>query len=51
VATHGEPVWLDRARALAMHGCGQVGRHRVNYGQGSYSLWTGALGLACLLWN
>jgi hypothetical protein len=47
----GEPVWLDRARALAMHGCGQVERHRVEYGQGRHSLWTGDLGLACLLWN
>ena len=47
----GEAVWLDRARALAMHGCGQVEGHRANYGQGRYSLWTGDLGLACLLWN
>ncbi|MEO8079645.1 MAG: LanC-like protein, partial [Caldimonas sp.] len=47
----GEPVWLDRARALAMHGCRQVERHRVAYGQGRHSLWTGDLGLACLLWN
>jgi hypothetical protein len=47
----GEPVWLDRARALAMHACRQVERHRVDYGQGRHSLWTGDLGLACLLWN
>lgn len=47
----GEEVWLDRARALAMHGCGQVERHRVEHGQGRHSLWTGDLGLACLLWN
>jgi len=47
----GEPVWLDRARALAMHGYGQAERHRVTYGQGRHSLWTGDLGLACLLWN
>jgi lantibiotic modifying enzyme len=47
----GEPVWLDRARALAMHGHGQVERHRASYGQGRFSLWTGDLGLACLLWN
>jgi hypothetical protein len=47
----GEAVWLDRARALAMHGCGQVERHRVDYDQGRHSLWTGDLGLACLLWN
>jgi hypothetical protein len=47
----GDPVWLDRARMLAMHGFGQVERHRVEYGQGRHSLWTGDLGLACLLWN
>ncbi|MEQ1683360.1 MAG: LanC-like protein [Burkholderiaceae bacterium] len=47
----GDPVWLDRARALAMHGCGQVERHRAAHGQGRYSLWTGDLGLACLLWH
>jgi hypothetical protein len=47
----GESVWLDRARALAMHGCGQVERHRLEYGQGRHSLWTGDLGMACLLWN
>ncbi|MDP3820882.1 MAG: LanC-like protein [Burkholderiales bacterium] len=47
----GQPVWLVRARALAMHGCGQVERHRVEHGQGRHSLWTGDLGLACLLWN
>jgi hypothetical protein len=46
-----DPVWLDRARALAMHGCGQVERHRAEYGQGRHALWTGDLGLACLLWN
>ena len=46
-----DAVWLDRARALAMHGWGQVERHRVAYGQGRYSLWTGDLGVACLLWN
>ncbi len=47
----GEPIWLDRARALAMHGYGQVERHRSDYGQGRHSLWTGDLGLACLMWD
>jgi hypothetical protein len=47
----GDAVWLDRARALALHACGQVERHRVEYGQGRHSLWTGDLGLACLLWH
>lgn len=47
----GDPVWLGRARALAMHGCGQVERHRLEHGQGRHSLWTGDLGLGCLLWH
>ncbi len=47
----GDPIWLDRARALAMHACGQVERHRADYGRGRHSHWTGDLGLACLLWN
>jgi len=47
----GDATWLERARALAMHGWGQVERHRAAYGQGRYSLWTGDLGLAVLLWN
>ena len=47
----GDPVWLDRARALAMHASQQVERHRTRYGQGRYSLWTGDLGPACLLWS
>lgn len=47
----GDGVWLERARALAMHGCGQVERHRAEYGQGRHALWTGDLGLACLLWG
>ena len=47
----GEAVWLELGLALAMHGAGQVERHRVEYRQGRHSLWTGDLGLACLLWN
>jgi hypothetical protein len=47
----GDTLWLERARVLAMHACGQVERHRLKYGQGRHSLWTGDLGLACLLWN
>lgn len=45
----GQGLWLDRARALAMHAVGQVERHRVEFGQGRHSLWTGDLGVACLL--
>jgi hypothetical protein len=47
----GDAVWLERAQALAMHGAAQVERHRVEYRQGRHALWTGDLGLACLLWN
>ena len=47
----GDPVWLDRGRALAMHAFGQVELHRAEYGVGRQSLWTGDLGLACVLWN
>ena len=47
----GEPIWLDRARRLAMHAAEQVEAARASHGQGRHSLWTGDLGVACLLWN
>ncbi len=47
----GDTVWLDRARALALHALGQVRQHRQQYGMGRHSLWTGDLGLACVLWG
>lgn len=47
----GEPSWLERARRLAMHAAEQVERTRAQYGQGRHSLWTGDLGVACVLWN
>lgn len=47
----GEPLWLDRARLLAMHAAEQVERARAQHGQGRHSLWTGDLGVACTLWN
>lgn len=46
-----EPLWLERARQLAMHGAAQVEQDRARLGQGRHSLWTGDLGVACLLWN
>ena len=46
----GDAIWLDRARALAMHAVGQSEAHRVQHGQRRFSLWTGDLGLACVLW-
>ena len=45
----GDPVWLERARAFAMHAIGQCVRARVRYGQGRYTLWTGDGGLAVYL--
>lgn len=47
----GEERWLARARALAVHSLELVERHRAHYGVGRHSLWTGDLGVACLLWN
>ena len=47
----GDPLWLERARAFAMHGIGQSERDATQYGQGRYSLWTGDLGLAIYLWD
>jgi len=46
-----EPLWLDRARALALHAVAQVETARERHGQGRHSLWTGDLGVACALWN
>jgi Lanthionine synthetase C-like protein len=47
----GEPVWLDRARALALHAAGQVEAARARHGAGRHSLWTGDLGVGGVLWN
>jgi len=44
-------VWLDRARAFAMHAIDQWEQHAKRYGQLRYSLWTGDLGLAVYLWD
>jgi predicted esterase len=46
-----DPVWLDRARAFAMHGIAQTEADAVRYGQMRYSLWTGDPGFAVYLWN
>jgi lantibiotic modifying enzyme len=46
-----DPVWLDRARAFAMHAIAQAGEEASRYGQPRYSLWTGDLGLAVFLWG
>ncbi len=47
----GRELWLDRARAFAMHGVEQAERGVAVHGQRKYSLWTGDLGLAAFLWD
>jgi lantibiotic modifying enzyme len=45
----GDELWLERARAFAMHAVTQVERERRALGRGRYSLWTGDLGTALYL--
>jgi hypothetical protein len=45
----GDELWLDRARAFAMHAAAQVERARSAYGRGRYTLWTGDLGTGLYL--
>jgi hypothetical protein len=45
----GDDLWLDRARAFAMHAIGQVERERAAVGRGRYSLFTGDIGVALFL--
>ncbi len=47
----GDPLWLDRARAFAMHAVAQCEAARARYGRGRYSVWTGDPGLALVLWQ
>ncbi len=50
-ARTGDPTWLERARAFAMHAIDQRERMRQEHGMGRYSLWTGDAGLAVYLWH
>jgi hypothetical protein len=45
----GDELWLERARAFAMHAVAQVERERRAAGRGRYSLWTGDPGTALYL--
>ena len=45
----GAELWLDRARAFAMHALEQVEQARSAYGRGRYTLWTGDVGTALYL--
>jgi len=47
----GDPRWLDRARAFAMHAIAQRDRMHRQFGRGRYTLWTGDAGLAVYLWQ
>ena len=47
----GDPVWLSRARAFAMHAIEQVQQMRQRYGRGRYTLWTGDPGVAIYAWH
>jgi hypothetical protein len=50
-ARTGNPLWLARARAFAMHAIGQSEADARRHQQLQYSLWTGDLGLAIFLWD
>ena len=45
----GDELWLDRARAFAMHALAQVARARAELGRGRYTLWSGDPGTALYL--
>ena len=47
----GNAVWLQRARAFAMHGITQTRAHAREHGQLRHSLWTGDPGFAIYLWD
>ena len=47
----GDQIWLERARAFAMHAIVQQERARREHGRGRYTLWTGDPGLAIYLWH
>ena len=45
----GDELWLERARAFAMHSIEQVAAARAEHGRGRHTLWTGDLGTALYL--
>ncbi|PCC68499.1 Lanthionine synthetase C-like protein [Nannocystis exedens] len=47
----GDPEWLARARAFAMHAIRQSERMRREHGRGRYTLWTGDPGVAVYVWH
>ena len=47
----GDPKWLARARAFAMHAIAQTEADALRHAQMRYSLWTGDPGIAIYLWD
>lgn len=47
----GDALWLNRARAFAMHAIEQVERFASRTGQTRHSLWTGDIGVALFAWG
>jgi len=47
----GNPLWLERARAFAMHAIAQAEAEAADVGRLRHSLWTGDQGLAIYLWD
>jgi hypothetical protein len=45
----GDELWLERARAFAMHAAAQVARAREAHRRGRFTLWTGDPGVALYL--
>ena len=45
----GDELWLERARAFAMHAVAQVERGLAEHGRGRHTLWTGDPGTALYL--
>ena len=50
-ARTGDSIWLERARAFAMHAIEQAERMRDEYGDRRHTVWTGDPGLAVYLWH
>jgi hypothetical protein len=50
-ARFGEGLWLERARAFAMHAIVQAEGEAARHGRWRHSLWTGDEGLALYLWD
>ena len=50
-AMTGEALWLERARAFAMHAIAQSDAEARLQGVRRYSLWTGDLGVAVFVWG